>query len=96
MVFIPMRVNRGDLEEYFKLAAEIGADSIILRPLNNLENPEIRADRGGYHFDYAEEMLNRREMIAVAAEAGRYSAVFGVPFQNQLDFGTVEPLKAEG
>lgn len=96
MVFIPMRVNRGDLEEYFKLAAEIGADSIILRPLNNLENPEIRADRGGYHFDYAEEMLNRREMIAVAAEAGRYSAVFGVPFQNQLDFGTVEAPEAGG
>jgi len=90
MVFIPMRVNRADLEPYIKLAGEIGADSVILRPLIHLENPEIAADRGGYHFDYAAEMLSREEMDAVAAEAERLGGVYGVQVQNQFNFGTFE------
>jgi len=90
MVFIPMRVNRGDLEAYIKLAGEIGADSVILRPLIHLENPKIESDRGGYHFDYAAEMLSREEMDEVAAEAERLGGIHGVQVQNQFNFGTFE------
>ena len=90
MVFIPMRVNRGDLEAHIKLAGEIGADSVIIRPLIYLENPRIEADRGGYHFDYAAEMLSREEMDEVAAEAERLGGIYGVQVQNQFNFGTFE------
>jgi MoaA/NifB/PqqE/SkfB family radical SAM enzyme len=90
MVFMPMRANRGDLEAYFKLAAEIGADSVILRPLIHLENPEIEADRGGYHFDYAKEMLSRAEMEEVAAEAERLAREYGILVQNQFNFGVLD------
>jgi len=90
MVFMPMRVNKGDLEEYFRLCRKIDADALVLRALLYLENPKIERDRGGHHFDYAREMLGRPELEEIIAEAERLSKIYGVRLANQFNFGLYE------
>lgn len=87
MVFMPMRVNRQDLEPYFQLCRHLDADSLVLRPLLYLWNPKIEADRGGYHFDYKKEMLSREEVEEIIRECQRLSKLYGVPVANQFNFG---------
>lgn len=87
MVFMPMRVNRQDLEPYFQLCQRLEADSLVLRPLLYLWNPKIEADRGGYHFDYKKEMLSREETEEIIRESERLSKQYGVPLANQFNFG---------
>ena len=90
LVFMPMRVNRNDLEEYFRLCRTIDADSLVLRPLLYLWNPKIEADRGGYHFDYAQEMLTPEEVAEIFRRCDEYSQKYGVPVANQFNFGIIE------
>jgi len=90
MVFIPMRVNRDDLEEYFKLCLIVGADALVLRPMLFLTKPDIVEERGGHVFDYAKEMLNRREVEEVIRKAGEFSKLYGVPLASQFDFGLMK------
>ena len=89
MVFMPMRVNLGDLEAYFELCRRLEADAFVLRPLLFLWNPKIEADRGGYHFDYKREMLERPEAEEVIRRCERLSRAYGVPLANQYTFGQV-------
>lgn len=96
MVFMPMRVNLGDLEAYFQLCQKIEADSLVLRPLNYLENPQIEADRGGYHFDYEKELLSSQELEEVFRKCDEYSKKYGVPVANQFTFGKAEDLVSNG
>ena len=95
LVFMPMRVNLEDMEEYFRLAKRIDADSLVLRPLLYLENPEIRQERGGYVFNYADEMLPDEEIKQVIRRARGYSKTYGVPLANQFDFGKKTQAKEE-
>jgi MoaA/NifB/PqqE/SkfB family radical SAM enzyme len=90
MVFIPMPVNLGDLEEYFRLCKRIAADALVLRPLLHLWNPKIERDRGGYHFDYAREMLTREQAEEVIRKCEALSVRYGVPLANQFNFGIVQ------
>ncbi len=90
MVFIPMRVNVGDMEAYFQLARRVDADKLVLRPLLFLGKPQIERDRGGYHFDYVREMLGRNELEALFKEAARLSRKYGVALASQFDFGKYE------
>lgn len=87
MVFIPMRVNRGDLEAYFRLCRDIEADALVLRPLFKLKNPRIKEDRGGYHFDYEKEILTREELEEVFGRCDEFSIKYGIPVANQFAFG---------
>ncbi|MFC2163856.1 radical SAM protein [Acidobacteriota bacterium] len=87
MVFIPMKVNRNDLEEYFRLCQRIDADALILRPLLVLNDPKIEHDRGGYHFDYIKELLPREELEEIFKECEEYSKKYGVNVANQFSFG---------
>jgi MoaA/NifB/PqqE/SkfB family radical SAM enzyme len=87
MVFMPMRVNRQDLEPYFELCRRLEADALVLRPLLYLWNPKIEADRGGYHFDYKKEMLSWEETEEIIRESERFSKTYGVPLANQFNFG---------
>ena len=87
MVFIPMRVNRDDLEAYFKLCLVVGADALVLRPMLFLTKPNIVEERGGHVFDYSKEMLNRREVEEIIRKAEGYSKAYGVPLASQFDFG---------
>ena len=95
MVFIPMRVNRDDLEEYFKLCLIVGADALVLRPMLFLTRPNIVEKRGGHVFNYGKEMLNRREVEDVIRKAGELSKRYGIPLASQFDFGLMkEPAVA--
>ncbi|MCJ7611655.1 MAG: radical SAM protein [Candidatus Aminicenantes bacterium] len=95
MVFMPMRVNRGDLEAYFQLCREIEADSLVLRPLVYLWNPRIEKDRGGYHFSYEDELLKPEELRALVGRAEGYSRKYGIPVANQFNFGAMTPPGAK-
>lgn len=87
MVFMPMKVNRGDLEEFFRLCQKIEADALILRPLLVLNDPEIEHNRGGYHFDYKNELLSREELEEIFKECEVYSKKYGILVANQFSFG---------
>ena len=90
MVFMPMRVNRGDLEAYFQLCRKIEADALVLRPLLYLWEPKIRIERGGYVFNYKDELLPREELEEIIAQSQMFSEKYGVPLANQFNFGLME------
>jgi MoaA/NifB/PqqE/SkfB family radical SAM enzyme len=87
MVFMPMKVNRNDLEEFFRVCQEIEADALILRPLLVLDKPKIKHERGGYLFDYKNELLSRGEIEEIFKEGQVYSKKYNVPVANQFSFG---------
>ncbi|MCX7974525.1 MAG: radical SAM protein [Candidatus Aminicenantes bacterium] len=89
MVFMPMRVNFHELEEYFRLCQRVDADALVLRPLLYLENPGIREKRGGYLFDYEKEMLSPAEIRLVINQAEELSKKYKIPLANQFEFGQV-------
>ena len=93
MVFIPMRVNRGDLEDYFRLCRRIEADALILRPLNFLNDPKIEHDRGGYHFNYRDELLTQPELEEIFKQCEAYSRKYGILVANQFSFGMPDKKK---
>jgi len=95
MVFMPMKVNKDDLEPYFKLCRDIEADYLVLRPLNYLDNPGIEHDRGGYHFNYEEELLGVQELKEIFDKCKEFSKKYGVRVGNQFDFGNITKLVQE-
>ncbi|MCP2620057.1 radical SAM protein [Candidatus Aminicenantes bacterium AC-334-K16] len=96
MVFMPMKVNRDDLEEYFKLCRRIEADALVLRPLLYLYEPKIEARRGGYHFVYKDELLPEEEIKEIIAECRKLSKKYKIPLANQFEFGQrQEPQAAD-
>ena len=90
MVFMPMRVNKDDLEPYFQLCQKVEAEALVLRPLNYLENPQIEVDRAGYHFNYEKELLPPSELEGIFQKCDEYSAEYGVQIANQFSFGIQE------
>lgn len=87
MVFMPMRVNKDELEDYFRLCAKIEADALILRPLLFLDNPKIEEDRGGYHFDYKKELLSLKKLEEIFQKCEEFSRKYEIPVANQFSFG---------
>jgi len=87
LVFMPMKVNVHELEAFVRLSAELGADRLILRPLNYSERSTLVYDRNGYHFDYNEELLPFDELVRVSGIAAELARRHGVPLSDQLDFG---------
>jgi sulfatase maturation enzyme AslB (radical SAM superfamily) len=96
MVFMPMRANLGDLEAYFRLCRMVEAEALVLRPLNYAENTSIRAERGGYQFDYERELLNREEIEAVCRRAEEYAERYGLWLISQFDFGAPKRPRVRG
>ncbi|MGB8953651.1 MAG: radical SAM protein [Candidatus Aminicenantales bacterium] len=90
MVFMPMKVNRGDLEEYFRLCRKIEADTLVLRPLLFIWKPQIKVERGGYIFDYEKELLSRPEINAIIQKSEELSLKYAVKVSSQFDFGKVQ------
>jgi len=87
MVFMPMKVNKHELEDYFRLCRKVDADALIIRPLLILEKPGIEEHRGGYHFVYEEEMLSPEELEEIFLLSEEYAEKYGVPVANQFTFG---------
>jgi MoaA/NifB/PqqE/SkfB family radical SAM enzyme len=87
LVFMPMRVNVGELEDFVRLCAELGVDRMILRPLNDSQSIDLDWERGGHRFVYHQELLPFDELIEASGRARGWCERYGVPFADQLDFG---------
>ncbi len=87
VVFMPMRANLSELEPFVRLAADLGADRLVLRPLNYSDNSTLEWDRSGYHFDYKRELLPFAELVRASARAARLARELGVELADQMDFG---------
>jgi len=87
LVFMPMKVNVHELDDFVRLTAELGADQLILRPLNTAPGNNLNWERGGYHFHYDQEILPFGELVHVSGRARELCRRHGVPLSDQLDFG---------
>jgi hypothetical protein len=87
MIFMPMRVNRDDLEGYFHLCQKTEADTLVLRPLNFIYDCQIEVERGGYRFNYEREILSRKELEEIFEQCEEFSEKYHVLVGNQFDFG---------
>jgi MoaA/NifB/PqqE/SkfB family radical SAM enzyme len=87
LVFMPMRCNVHELEDFVRLCADLGVDRMILRPLNYSPAADLNWDRAGYHFEYQKELLPFEELVRVSGRAARLARELGVPLSDQMDFG---------
>lgn len=87
LVFMPMKVNVHELDDFVRLTAELGADKLILRPLNTAPGNNLDWERGGYHFRYDDEILPFGELVHVSGRARELCRRHGVDLSDQLDFG---------
>jgi MoaA/NifB/PqqE/SkfB family radical SAM enzyme len=87
LVFMPMRCNAHELEAFLELAAGLGVDRAVLRPLNYSPSSSLSADRGGYRFEYQDELLPFKELIRLSALAARTARTLELPLSDQMDFG---------
>jgi organic radical activating enzyme len=89
MVFIPMRANKDDLEDYFKLCRLVEADALVLRPLL-MEESQVDTERGGYRFVYEREHLGQDDLAELVAYCRVLASRYGVRVMTQFDFGKVD------
>jgi MoaA/NifB/PqqE/SkfB family radical SAM enzyme len=96
LVFMPMRINVGELEGFVRLCADLGVDRAILRPLNYSPAIDLDWERGGHRFRYQEQLLPFDELIEVSGRAAGLAARYGVELSDQMDFGeTLRGMFAE-
>jgi len=88
LVFMPMRVNQHELEDFVKICAEMEVERMVLRPLNYSDSVTLNWERSGYTFDYQNELLPFERLVELSAEAARLAAHHGVPLADQMDFGS--------
>jgi hypothetical protein len=89
IVFIPMRANRGDLEDCFKLCRLVDADALVLRPLL-LEDSTVNVERNGYRFVYEQEGLQGTELAELFADCRTFADRYSVRVMTQFDFGKLD------
>jgi pyruvate-formate lyase-activating enzyme len=87
LVFMPMKVNVHELDAFVRLAADLQVDRLVLRPLNYSDSMALDWDRGGYHFEYNNELLPFKDLVAASARAARLCRELGVELADQMDFG---------
>ena len=77
MVMLPMKANRHEVSAFIKLAAWLGMDAVELRQLHDY-GAEWKVEKGGFLFDYQEQVLSQRELEEVREEAERAAAACGI------------------
>jgi len=87
LVFMPMKANLHEVDAFVRLCAELRIDRLALRPLNDLEGLDLKWERGGYTFDYAEEVLPWPLLVRVSGRVAELCERLGVALSDQLDFG---------
>jgi MoaA/NifB/PqqE/SkfB family radical SAM enzyme len=87
LVFMPMKVNVHELEAFVRLAADLQVDRMVLRPLNYSDSVALNWDRAGHHFEYKNELLPFKDLVAASARAARLCRELGVELADQMDFG---------
>jgi MoaA/NifB/PqqE/SkfB family radical SAM enzyme len=87
LVFMPMRCNVQELDDFVRLCAELQVDRMVLRPLNVSPSSVLDWERNGYHFAYQDELLPFDELVRVSGRAARLARDLGVELSDQMDFG---------
>jgi len=87
LVFMPMRCNVHELDDFVRLCAELQVDRMVLRPLNFSPSSALEWDRAGYHFSYQDEVLPFDQLVRVSGRAARLAHDLGVELSDQMDFG---------
>jgi len=87
LVFMPMKVNVHELEDFVRLCGDLGVDRMVLRPLNYSETSELDWERNGHHFVYSEQLLPWEELVRVSGRAAELARRHDVPLADQLGFG---------
>jgi MoaA/NifB/PqqE/SkfB family radical SAM enzyme len=87
LVFMPMRANVHELETFVRLCADLDADRLVLRPLNDSPSVDLKWDRSGYRFAYQHELLPFDELVRVSGRAAELCRRLGVELADQMDFG---------
>ena len=85
LVFMQMKVNLHELEDFVKLCADLKVDMMVLRPLVQ-EHIHLREKRVGYEFIYKNELLSFDEFQDVSIRAKKYADKYGVNLVSQVDF----------
>jgi hypothetical protein len=87
LVFMPMRCNVHELDDFVRLCADLRVDRMVLRPLNVSPSSVLDWERNGYHFAYQEELLPFDQLVRVSGRAARLARDLGVELSDQMDFG---------
>jgi len=87
LVFMPMRANLHEADAFVELSAELGADRLVLRPLNDSEGVTLTWDRAGYHYDYQKELLPFEELVRISGRVAELCRHHGVELSDQMNFG---------
>ena len=87
LVFMPMKANLHEVDDFVRLCAELRIDRLALRPLNDLEGLDLKWDRAGYTFDYAQEVLPWPTLVRISGRVAELCNRLGVALSDQLDFG---------
>jgi MoaA/NifB/PqqE/SkfB family radical SAM enzyme len=87
LVFMPMRVNVHELEDFVKICADLRVDVMVLRPLNDSPGVNLKWERAGYAYDYQKELLPFPELVQVSGRAQALCRKYGVELADQMDFG---------
>jgi len=87
LVFMPMKANVHEVDAFVRLVADLGADRLVLRPLNRNEGADLVWDRAGYRFVYGEEMLPFEQLVEVSGRVAELCNHHGVELSDQMDFG---------
>lgn len=82
LCFIPCRTNRHEAPQFVRLAASLGADFVVFRPLHRRPVNKI-VRRGAFTFDYFGEMLSEDELERCREDASRAARETGMLFHCQ-------------
>ena len=77
MVMLPMKVNRSEISAFIQLAAWLGMDVVELRQLHDY-GAEWKVDKGGFLFDYQEQVLAPEDLEEVREEAEKAADECGI------------------
>lgn len=87
LVFMPMKANVHEVDDFVKLVAELGADRLVLRPLNDSEGVDLVFDRAGYHYDYQKELLPFEQLVHVSGRVAEMCRLLDIELSDQMNFG---------
>jgi sulfatase maturation enzyme AslB (radical SAM superfamily) len=87
LIFMPMKVNLHEADAFVELCAELGADALILRPLNDFPATTLDWHRAGHHFSYQEQILPVATLARVSGRIAGLCERRDVVFYDQMDFG---------
>lgn len=86
VVFMPMRANVHEVDAFVELCARLRVDRLVLRPLNPSPGVTLEWDRGGYHYDYQNEILPFEDLVRISGRVAGLCARANVALSDQLDF----------